>query len=435
MGIFEKLNPTNLITGALGAISGASSAAINAKQQAANRDLQYKMFQEQNAFNAEQAQLSYERNRDEWNRQFNLQNSYNDPSSQFQRYLNAGFNPYMSLGSFNNAASASAQGSSPATSASFPGNNMYPNNPVSDFLQGLNSSMQTSLSVLDALKGQNTFSSYVDALNSKNNRDSLYNDLDIDMFGLKRESMEQLLKSQNAKNSYDQSYYTIKLSGVPDIVANELAQLITQTNILRETANDKFYSANERRLAYEYLNETFNIRKKILYKQFDLNKAQIRQIDNGINVSNELARNSIRETDSIIYKNQKDIEYNFARLAIEQFLSRHQANLMKSQRNSLDAKADYDWQLSTLALPHILRGYKLDNDYKEIFNKRYPILSAPTPEQWLNYMATDGGSAVAGALYGLSAFSHGASKIVSPWSDLVFGNKFKNGFGFPKPKR
>lgn len=430
-GFLSKLNPTNLITGVLGSATGAASAAINAKQAAANRALQYKMFQEQNQFNAEQATLSYERNRNEWTRQFNAQNAYNDPSAQFQRNLNAGINPYAALGTFGNASTASASGATPASSASYPGTNMYPNNPVNDFLSGINQSMQSSLAVLDATKGMQTQQSAIDAINSGNQRDTLYNGFDIDMLGLRKENMEQLLKTQNAKNAYDQAYYAIKIANIPDIVANELAQLISTTQVLKQEVNEKFYSASERRLAYQYLLETFNERKKAIYLDNNIKRSTQKQIDNGIEVSNQLVENTIRETDSIINKNEKDIQATFASLAIQKFLAGEQAKLWRTQGN-LNRANEYQIDLiSSFGLPKSWRGLDLDNkhkellnDYQQMFNGRYPILSAPTPEQWFNYMATDGGSVPAAALYGLGGAAAGVGNIIKPFT----------GFGFPKFK-
>lgn len=97
------------IIGGLGKLFGAgASAASQAETNRTNLQIaretneqNYKMFQEQLGFTE-----------DMWN----MQNAYNDPSQQMERFRNAGINPYMAMGVMNggNAEAVSTPSPNPA---------------------------------------------------------------------------------------------------------------------------------------------------------------------------------------------------------------------------------------------------------------------------------------------------------------------------------
>lgn len=85
------------LTGLIGGLFGASSASRESRK---NRE-----FQSAEAEKARKWQAN------EWTRQFNLTNQYNDPSAQMQRFAMAGLNPNLVYGSLvNGSASPSTPG-------------------------------------------------------------------------------------------------------------------------------------------------------------------------------------------------------------------------------------------------------------------------------------------------------------------------------------
>lgn len=104
--------PLSLVGNILGS---AMTNITNQALQKETNELNYKMFQEQQAYEAEQArlvrefnkqesELAFEREKEMWN----MQNEYNTPLAQMQRYQDAGLNPNLiyGQGSPGNATSA-----------------------------------------------------------------------------------------------------------------------------------------------------------------------------------------------------------------------------------------------------------------------------------------------------------------------------------------
>ena len=96
---------TGLITGALGQLFGGMNARRQWKFQQKQMALQQKYALEQMQ---KQSELSYAN----WQRQFDYENSYNDPSKVFDRYLKAGVTPAAVLGSSGVGVNATMSGGS-----------------------------------------------------------------------------------------------------------------------------------------------------------------------------------------------------------------------------------------------------------------------------------------------------------------------------------
>jgi len=96
---------TGLISGALGQLFGGMSARRQWKFQQKQMALQQKYALEQMQ---KQSELSYAN----WQRQFDYENSYNDPSKVFDRYLKAGVTPAAVLGSSGVGVNATMSGGS-----------------------------------------------------------------------------------------------------------------------------------------------------------------------------------------------------------------------------------------------------------------------------------------------------------------------------------
>lgn len=89
---------SNLLGGILGKRSNDAANKTNLQIARETNALNYKMFQEQNQYNY-----------DMWN----MNNEYNSPSSQVQRALEAGLNPYFNTGDLVSASNSSAPSSAP----------------------------------------------------------------------------------------------------------------------------------------------------------------------------------------------------------------------------------------------------------------------------------------------------------------------------------
>ena len=120
---------TGLITGALGQLFGGMNARRQWRYQQKQMALQQKYALEQMQ---KQSELSYAN----WQKQFDYENAYNDPTKVFDRYLKAGVTPAAVLGSSGVGVNATMSGGSAPTpsasgpSGSFPGGSGF--GPVSD---------------------------------------------------------------------------------------------------------------------------------------------------------------------------------------------------------------------------------------------------------------------------------------------------------------
>ena len=105
---------TGLITGALGQLFGGMNARRQWRFQQKQMALQQKYALEQMQ---KQSELSYAN----WQKQFDYENAYNDPTKVFDRYLKAGVTPAAVLGSSGVGVNATMSGGSSSTpSASGP---------------------------------------------------------------------------------------------------------------------------------------------------------------------------------------------------------------------------------------------------------------------------------------------------------------------------
>ena len=105
---------TGLITGALGQLFGGMNARRQWRFQQKQMALQQKYALEQMQ---KQSELSYAN----WQKQFDYENAYNDPTKVFDRYLKAGVTPAAVLGSSGVGVNATMSGgSAPTPSASGP---------------------------------------------------------------------------------------------------------------------------------------------------------------------------------------------------------------------------------------------------------------------------------------------------------------------------
>lgn len=102
------------------------------------------MLEREQAFNAEQSQVAYDRQREFYNMQFANESEYNSPLSQMQRYKQAGLNPFLanmdngatSVGASSQSA-ASASGSNTVNAAAFQNNTLTALGNIASIAQGM----------------------------------------------------------------------------------------------------------------------------------------------------------------------------------------------------------------------------------------------------------------------------------------------------------
>lgn len=106
------MDPSAIIGAGASLVTGAANAIVGNNLNRKNRDFYREMTDRQNAFNAEQAQIAYDRQRDLYDYQFNRESAYNDPVAQMSRLRNAGFSP--ALLAEGGSASAGSVAASPS---------------------------------------------------------------------------------------------------------------------------------------------------------------------------------------------------------------------------------------------------------------------------------------------------------------------------------
>ena len=118
----EPTTTAAIISAAASAAGSGVSALTGAKLNKKNRRFYDEQRQKQNEFNAQQAQVAYERQRE----LLQYMNDYDSPINQMQRYKAAGINPALAVGNIsaagNNASgvAAASGGEAPAYSVSNP---------------------------------------------------------------------------------------------------------------------------------------------------------------------------------------------------------------------------------------------------------------------------------------------------------------------------
>lgn len=148
MGLASNI-VSSLISGGVGLVTSGIGAGSTAALNAKNRRWQEKMYKMQVADNRENTRLANERQ----DMLIAQQNDYNSPSSQLQRYLAAGINPFnASIDTGNLESSTSPSQASPASVGS-----PQQFNPFSEAVSGASSFTNSLLNTLEALKSSQDY--------------------------------------------------------------------------------------------------------------------------------------------------------------------------------------------------------------------------------------------------------------------------------------
>lgn len=96
---------------------GLLSSIIASNSQSATNRMNYYMMQEQNKFNALEAQKQRDWQNTQWWSQFNAENAYNDPKNQMARMEAAGINPFIAAENSTKVGTTAANPSVPSAAA------------------------------------------------------------------------------------------------------------------------------------------------------------------------------------------------------------------------------------------------------------------------------------------------------------------------------
>lgn len=262
-------------------LSGIGNAISGAKQARKNRSHQLNMLHLQQDWSEQMAVKQNQWNIDQWNRE----NFYNSPTAQLERMEAAGINPYNAVVSGQvGSGTASPLQSAPPNNVSAPAYADAYSNPVGNFISGLSSSLDNALKVISVDREKKLTPSVVEkseneARGSKGTADSALAQGIKDQNDLVNEPSRvaanyNLYQSQLHEFAYNSQYYALKSLGIPDIVANELAQMRSNTQIMQLQAEGMGYDNKQKYAIAKYAEATEKAKLDKLVEEGALTKAQ-----------------------------------------------------------------------------------------------------------------------------------------------------------------
>lgn len=260
-------NNNNLGSALLNTAGGLITGALN-------RNYQGRLLKRQQAWSEKMAALQNQWNIEQWQRE----TEYNAPVNQMARFEAAGINPY-------NAVTSGQIGSgtaSPLQSAT-PNNVAAPSfadafrNPMSDFYSGISSSLDNALKVLSVDKGKEDVRG-AKGLADKNVAEGIKAQNDLVNEPSRVAAQANLYQSQYHEFAYNTQYYALKSQGIPDIVANELAQMRSETQIMQLNAEALGYDNITKSVLAKYADESERARIDLMLKQGLLTEEQAKNM-------------------------------------------------------------------------------------------------------------------------------------------------------------
>lgn len=269
------------VSSGLSFVSGLANSIGGARQAVKNRRHQNAMLQKQQTWSEQMFEKQNQWNLDQWNRE----NEYNSPSAQMERYELAGINPY-------NAATSGQVGSGTASSlqSATPNNVSAPayaeaySNPVGDFISGLSSSLDNALKVISVDREKKLTPSVVEKSDNeargsagvadKNVVEGIQAKNDLQNESLRIGANQNAYQSQMHEFAYNSQYFALKAQGVDDIVANELAQMRSETQIMQLNAEGLGYDNTAKAVIAKYAEQSEKARIDLLVQQGKLTKEQ-----------------------------------------------------------------------------------------------------------------------------------------------------------------
>lgn len=271
----------DLLGAGFSAVSGIANSIGAARQAVKNRRHQNAMLQKQQIWSENMAEKQNQWNIDQWTRQ----NEYNTPAAQMSRMEAAGINPYNAVNSGQiGSGSASSLESATPNNVSAPSYAEAYSNPVGDFISGLSSSLDNALKVISVDREKKLTPSVVEkseneARGSKGSADSALAQGIKDQNDLVNEPSRvaanyNLYQSQMHEFAFNSQKYALLGQGVPEIVANELAQMRSNTQILQLQAEGMGYDNKQKYAIAKYAEATEKAKLDKLVEEGALTKAQ-----------------------------------------------------------------------------------------------------------------------------------------------------------------
>lgn len=259
-------------------VVGAANAVMSGKTNKATRKLNYRIFQEGNQFNAEQNQLARDYNTQMWN----ANNEYNTPANQMARFEAAGINPYNAFSQIQSG--NGQQTSAPGAASSVAAPSMPFSNPIEQYISGVSSSLDNALKVISVDRESKLTPSIVEKSNqeargaagvaNKNLAEGIKEQNDLVNEPSRVAANANLYQSQFHEFAYNTQYYTLKSQGVSDVVANELAQMRSNTQIMQLQAEGMGYDNKQKYAIAKYAEASEKARLDQLVAQGELTKEQ-----------------------------------------------------------------------------------------------------------------------------------------------------------------
>lgn len=241
---------------------------------ALNRNYQGRLLKRQQAWSEKMAALQNQWNIEQWQRE----NEYNAPVNQMARFEAAGINPYNAVasGQIGSGTASSLQSATPNNVAA-PSFAEAFRNPMSDFYSGISSSLDNALKVLSVDKGKEDVRG-AKGLADKNVAEGIKSQNDLVNEPSRVAAQANLYQSQFHEFAYNSQYYALKSQGIPDIVANELAQMRSETQILQLNAEALGYDNITKSVIAKYADESERARIDLMLKQGQLTEEQAKNM-------------------------------------------------------------------------------------------------------------------------------------------------------------
>lgn len=241
---------------------------------ALNRNYQNKLLERQQAWAEKMAAQQNQWNIEQWQRE----NEYNSPVNQMARYEAAGINPYNAVasGQIGSGIASSLQSATP-NNVSAPSFAEAFRNPMSDFYNGISSSLDNALKVLSVDKGKEDVRG-AKGVADKNVAEGIKAQNDLVNEPSRVAAQANLYQSQFHEFAYNSQYYALKSQGIPDIVANELAQMRSETQIMRLNAEALGYDNISKSVIAKYAEQSEKARIDLLVKQGQLTEEQAKNM-------------------------------------------------------------------------------------------------------------------------------------------------------------
>lgn len=274
------------VSGGASLLSGIANAVGGARQAVKNRRHQNAMLQKQQVWSEQMAEKQNQWNIDQWNRE----NAYNSPTAQMERFELAGINPYNAVtsGQVGSGTASSLQSATP-NNVSAPAYAEAYSNPVGDFISGLSSSLDNALKVISVDREKKLTPSVVEkseneargsaGVADKNVVEGIQAKNDLQNESLRIGANQNAYQSQMHEFAYNSQYYALKAQGVDDIVANELAQMRSETQIMQLNAEGLGYDNTSKAVIAKYAEQSEKARIDLLVKQGKLTEEQAKNME------------------------------------------------------------------------------------------------------------------------------------------------------------